>query len=108
MRESSASTGRLIKEWLFRFGIEHKEDIAPRLPLWQEAFSGMDPETLESLFKKAFRTCKFFPKISEILEPLQTSEQVDFENDWQALMDYCQEWFIPTFISAERQSCRPR
>jgi hypothetical protein len=95
MRETSASTDRLIKEWLFRFGIEHKEEVAPRLPLWQEAFSGIDAKTLESLFKRAFATCKFFPKIADILEPLQAVEQSDCENEWQSLLDYCREWIHP-------------
>jgi hypothetical protein len=95
MPEHSDSTSQLIREWLFRFGVEHKEDVAPKLPLWLEAFVGMDAETLESLFKKALKSCKFFPKISEILEPLQASEQADFEDEWQALLDYCREWVHP-------------
>jgi hypothetical protein len=72
MPEHSGSTDSLIREWLFRFGVEHKEDVAPRLPLWLEAFSGIDSETLEALFKKTLKTCKFFPKISEILAPLES------------------------------------
>jgi hypothetical protein len=95
MPEHSGSTDALIKAWLFRFSIEHKEDVAPRLPLWLEAFSGMDSETLESLFKKALKTCKFFPKISEILEPLQATEQADFEDEWQSLLSFCREWVHP-------------
>jgi hypothetical protein len=74
MRDPSVSTDQLIREWLFRFGVEHKEDVAPRLPLWLEAFGRMDPEILESLFKRALSTCRFFPKVSEILEPLATAE----------------------------------
>src|SRR5208283_4005621 len=30
MREHLGSTDQLIREWLFRFGVEHKEDVAPR------------------------------------------------------------------------------
>ena len=71
----SASTDALIREWLFRFGVEHKEDIGPKLPLWLEAFGGMDPATLESLFRKALRSCRFFPKVTEILEPLQAVKE---------------------------------
>src|SRR5260370_16364058 len=70
----SDSTDRLIREWLFRFAVEHKEDVAPKLPLWLEAFGGMDAPILERLFSQALKTCKFFPKISEILEPLATAE----------------------------------
>src|SRR5262249_22226866 len=57
-----------------RFGIEHKEDVAPKLPLWLETFSGMDAAILERLFSRALRTCKFFPRVSEILEPLACAE----------------------------------
>lgn len=74
-QEASASTDRLIREWLFRFGVEHKEDVAPKIPLWLEAFNGMDPSTLERLFSRALRTCRFFPKVSEILEPLESAEK---------------------------------
>lgn len=60
-----------------------------------EAFGKIDAKTLESLFQKALKACKFFPKIAEILEPLQAAEQVDFEDEWQALLDYCREWVNP-------------
>lgn len=35
----------------------------------------MDPAKLESLFRRAMQTCKFFPKVSEILEPLRHAEE---------------------------------
>lgn len=60
-----------------------------------EAFGKIDAKTLESLFQKALKACKFFPKIAEILEPLQAAEQADFEDEWQALLDYCREWVNP-------------
>jgi hypothetical protein len=34
----------------------------------------MDAAILERLFRRALRTCKFFPKVSEILEPLASAE----------------------------------
>jgi hypothetical protein len=81
----------LIREWLFRFGVEHKEDVAPRVPLWLEAFGAMDPEILESLFKRALRNCKFFPKISEILEPVENVEKAAApeaaEEAWQQVLE---------------------
>jgi hypothetical protein len=74
-QEHSVSTDALIREWLFRFGVEHKEDVAPRLPLWSEAFAGIDAAILERLFSRALKTCKFFPKVSEILDPLESAEK---------------------------------
>jgi hypothetical protein len=72
--QTSASTDQLIREWLFRFAVEHKEDAGPKLPLWLEAFGGMDAASLERLFSRALRTYKFFPKVSEILAPLVNAE----------------------------------
>jgi len=90
-QEHSASTDALIREWLFRFGVEHKEDVAPRLPLWLEAFGGMDAQTLESLFRKALKTCKFFPKVAEILEHVSKAESnatnEAAEQAWQRVLD---------------------
>jgi hypothetical protein len=94
-QEHSGSTDTLIRQWLFRFGVNFEKDIAAILPLWQEAFGGIEAKTLESLFKRAFTTCKFFPKVADILEPLQAVEQADFEDEWQSLLDFCREWVHP-------------
>ena len=97
----SASTDALIREWLFRFGVEHKEDIGPKLPLWLEAFGGMDPATLEPLFKIALRSRRFFPKVSEILEPLQTVKEAALPEEaseaWQKVLSIRREHFNPDF-----------
>jgi hypothetical protein len=89
----------LIREWLFRFGVEHKEDVAPRLPLWLEAFGAMDAAILEQLFKRAFRTCKFFPKVSEILEPLEKAEKnaapTAAEEAWQCVLEIRRVYWNP-------------
>ena len=74
-QELSDSTSQLIKEWLFRFGVNFEKDVAPILPLWLEAFGKTDAATLEKLFSRALKTCKFFPKVSEILEPLESAEK---------------------------------
>jgi hypothetical protein len=94
-QERSDSTARLIREWLFRFGVEHKEDVAPRLPLWLEAFSGMEPGALESLFRQALRAYKYFPKISEILAPLENSPAPQAEADlkWERVLDYVRVYY---------------
>ena len=86
-----ASTDKLIREWLFRFAVEHKEDVAPRLPLWLEAFGVMDAAILERLFSRALRTCKFFPKVAEILAPIQKTEEAAVpeaaEEAWKRVLD---------------------
>jgi hypothetical protein len=94
-QQDSASTDRLIKEWLFRFGVNFEKDVVPVLPLWLEAFGGMSTENLEPLFRRALKTCKFFPRVADILEPLNTVKQTNFEDEWQALLDYISGWVHP-------------
>jgi hypothetical protein len=55
----------------------------------------MRPEVLAPLFKRALKVCKFWPTVAEILAPLETAEQGTFEDEWQALLDYCREWVHP-------------
>lgn len=70
------SSDSLIREWLFRFGVNFEKDAAPILPVWLESFGGIDAAVLEKLFVRALQVCKFFPKVAEILEPLHTAEKV--------------------------------
>jgi hypothetical protein len=104
MQKRSDSTDAPIRQWLFRFGVEHKEDIAPRLPLWLEAFDGMDPVILESLFKRALKTCRFFPKIAEILEPIHKAEETAVpraaEEAWQHVWDIRRLYYNPDMPQA--------
>lgn len=89
---SDLQTESLIKEWLFRFGVNFEKDVAPYLPLWTEAFGTMNPEVLLRLFQRAMRACKFWPTVAEILAPLETAEEGNYEEEWQALLEYCEKW----------------
>lgn len=97
--QKPSASDALIREWLFRFGVEHEKDVAPLLPLWQEAFAGMEATTLEKLFRRAMKTCKFFPKVAEILEPLasmkHTAEPLDAESAWQRVLDLRRVYWSP-------------
>lgn len=61
----------------------------------------MDPAILEPLFKRALKSCKFFPKISEILEPLQTAKKAALpeaaSEAWQIVLAIRREHFNPDF-----------
>ena len=93
MRSKTQETSdSLIRQWLWRFGVNFQKETAPYLPLWLETFGGMEPEVLRSLFERAMRTCTFFPTVAEILAPLEVVEQGSFEDEWQALLDYCERW----------------
>jgi hypothetical protein len=95
-QEHSDSTG-LIKEWLYRFGVNFREDVAPLLPLWLETFRGIDPKILDRLFRRAIRTCKFFPRVADILEPLNSSTVALTEADlrWQKVLEFCRQFVSP-------------
>lgn len=66
--------------------------MAPRLPLWLEQLGGIEPATLLRLFERAMRTCKFFPKIAEILEPLKKTEEgcapLEAQRKWERVLAY--------------------
>jgi hypothetical protein len=97
-QERSASDS-LIREWLFRFGVNFEKDVAPVLPLWLEAFGGMNPETLEPLFKKALMACKFFPRIADILEQVEHAKGNAAEEaaaqKWSEVLTYVRLEFNP-------------
>jgi hypothetical protein len=98
MQEPSGSD-TLIREWLFRFGVEHKEDVAPRLPLWLEAFGAMDATIEERLYSRALKTCRFFPKVAEILEPIQKAEETATpqaaEMAWERVLELRRVYWNP-------------
>src|SRR5450759_3749280 len=77
--EDSASTDRLIREWLFRFGLNFGKDVVPLLPLWQEQLGGIESAILQCLFDRALRTCKFFPTIAEILGQIESANSAGLE-----------------------------
>ena len=57
----------------------------------------MDAETLNKLFRRAMRTCKFFPRVAEILEPIESSPlgQQEAELKWTRVLDYCRVFVTP-------------
>jgi hypothetical protein len=90
-----SDSARSIKEWLFRFGVEHNVDVAPRLPLWLEVFGEMESAKLEKLFRQALQRCKFFPKIAEILAPIEESheEQTAADLKWTQVLDFVRRYY---------------
>lgn len=103
------SSDSVIREWLFIFATEHREDLAPRLPIWLEAFGGMDPQVLTKLFQRAFTRCKFFPKVSEILEPLNNAEKnaapEAAEIAWERVMDIRRRHWNPDMPAHFQRAC---
>lgn len=77
--QDSASTDHLIREWLFRFGLNFGKDVVSLLPLWQEQLGGIEYATLQCLFERALQTCKFFPTIAEILGQIENANYAGLE-----------------------------
>lgn len=94
----SGSTESLIKEWLFRFGLNFGKDVVPYLPLWLESFGAMKPEVLVPLLQRALRTYKFMPTVAEILAPLESAAEGDYENEWQNVQEYVERYVYPDFV----------
>jgi hypothetical protein len=109
MQELSASDA-LIRQWLLRFSIEHREDVAPRLPLWLEAFGAMDAAVLEKLFSRALKKCKFFPKVADILECVEDVKKKAGDEEaaqkWTAVLEHIRREWSPDIPSKRRISER--
>ena len=93
------SLDSLIREWLYRFGTEHDKEVTAKLPIWLEAFRGIDYNILEKLFIRAYKTIKYFPKVAEILEPLKTAREVSApeaaEVAWERFLKFRREEWNP-------------
>jgi hypothetical protein len=57
----------------------------------------MEPDTLERLFRQAIKTCKFFPKVSDILAPMEQSlaPAASAELKWQDVLDFVRRYWSP-------------
>ena len=110
-RKDSVSTDQLIREWLFRFGLNFGKDVVPLLPLWQEQLGGIEPATLHCLFECALRTCKFFPTIAEILENIKRSDAalVDLEGEdaWQKALALAHDFGCDYSIASAKENEDP-
>ena len=56
------SLDSLISEWCFRFRAEHEKDARQKLPLWLEAFLGMQPRRPRKTFHPRLSDHQVFPK----------------------------------------------
>jgi hypothetical protein len=97
--QDTRTSDELVREWLVRFGAIFEKDIAPYLPIWQEELAGITPDVLLSLFRRAMKTCKFFPKIAEILEPLESAEKAAAleaaEKAWEQVLEIRRAYWNP-------------
>src|ERR1700736_1118801 len=95
----SSQTDHLIREWLFRFGLQFSKDVVPLLALWQEQLGGLEPATLQQLFEHTVRTCRFFPTIAEILEQTAKADSAGLELEaqaaWERYLAHIQKYFHP-------------
>jgi len=97
--KDSASTDRLIREWLFRFGLNFGKDVVSLVPLWLEQLQGVDPGTLQAICTNALRTCKFFPTIADLLGQIDKADSAGLELEaaaaWERWLAHVQRYFHP-------------
>lgn len=57
----------------------------------------MDADALDKLFQRAIRACKFFPRVADILEPIENSPapQTEANLKWDKVLDYCRLYVTP-------------
>jgi hypothetical protein len=75
---------RLIKDWLVKFSLNCNEplgEIASRgyQHMWEEVFAHVDYSSLKTAFAKTLRTCKFFPRVADVLEHLDHAKDNEAE-----------------------------
>lgn len=93
--------GRLIREWLVKFGAIYGRDITPLLVAsWEEALAHVqDLPQLERAFLQAARTCRqFMPTPADVLAPMGQAEgaarRLDGERAWRQLEQYIERYFL--------------
>ncbi len=92
-------TERMAREWAATFaelyGVK-LEDRGPRfVNLWVSTLVDLAPSVLNAACKRATQTCKFFPTPAEVRVHVDSAEQLNLEDEWQALLNYCREWVHP-------------
>jgi hypothetical protein len=81
----------------------------------------MKPEKLEPMFRKALQTCKFFPKVAEVLEGANDAreklDQFEAEGEWEHVLELRARYWspdmpggfsrgMPKLSERVRQACR--
>lgn len=99
-REQTSSlrdSSRVIREFLVEAGEVFGRAITSALTaIWIRELGGIDPAILEPVLRASLRSCKFFPTIAEVLEPINAAKKCDtqtsIEDSWQRLLAYIREW----------------
>jgi hypothetical protein len=96
------SSEEAIRQFLVKAGeVYGKQITAPLVSIWTEELSAHPPDVLGPLFRKALRTCKFFPTLADILEPLQSVKQAALPEEageaWQKVLAIRRKHYNPDF-----------
>ena len=88
----------LLRHWLGLFALNagqplDADALSVYVTLWTEGFADLSDDVLEAAFKKTLATCKFWPiKIADVREHIESAQDSRAEDEWQALLEYCQRW----------------
>lgn len=90
--------GSFIKKWLVALSAAYQFVIPPELPgVWAAALGDIPLDALDEAFRTLLRTWKpdfgrKFPAPADVLSLLDLAEDSRAEDEWQALLEYCQKW----------------
>lgn|SRR5262245_7704038 len=103
-KHSDSSRELLIKEWLWRFSLNTSETLTTEragalTALWLESFADIPDAILEAAFRKTIKTCKFWPKVADIREHLDSARKKAgtevAEQKWLQLLEYIRLYIHP-------------
>lgn len=99
-KQAGLSSEEAIRQFLVKAGeVYGKQLTAPLVSIWTEELVRYSPAVLAPIFRNVLRTCKFFPTIADVLEPLNKAAKRDNETTaekaWQFTLDYCRRWISP-------------
>ena len=74
--EPLTAKSQLIREWLVKFSLNANERLSDLTlqgyrQMWEEAFADLEPPVLLAAFSRTLKSCKFFPKVADILEHVE-------------------------------------
>ena len=99
------SKSQLISEWIAKLALNAGEALTAKtqsvyLALWGEGFDDLPYAVLEAAFKKAIRTCKFWPvKVADIREHVDRTRETAVgqaaETEWERVLEYRRLYWNP-------------
>jgi hypothetical protein len=102
-KQPVSSSEASIRQFLVQAGEVYGRIITSALTkIWVRELGGYSVEQLDGMFRRALRTCKFFPTIANVLEPVEDSPvpRTNAGMKWQGVLEY-----VSRYYSADLPGC---